>query len=184
MKRMMQQMIGRIDGYKKSMLTAAGLLAIALLPLAFPPGEAQAENRLGDNPFTLAGTWRVHVQGTTPGFDDFVSYETFTGAGGSVETDHGPGGPCAGIGTWTRIGPQKFLATLHKQLFGPASGGPFPFEPTGTVKIRRLITLSSNGSEFSGLATVEIYDPAGNLVVPGVTGPFQGTRMVAEPPDL
>lgn len=159
---------------------AGGVLALTFL---IPQPAAQADKAQHGNPFTLAGTWRLEVASDPP-FADFVSYETFTEAGGSVETDHGPGGPCAGIGSWTRIGPRKFLATLHKQLFAPASGGQVPFEPVGTVKIRRLITLSADGAELSGVGTVEIYDPAGNLVVPGVNSPFQGTRVVPEPPDL
>ena len=165
--------------------TVAASLAIGALALSFliPPPVAQAEKAQPGNPFTLAGTWRLEVASDPP-FSDFVSYETFTETGGSVETDHGPGGPCAGIGAWTRIGPRKFLATLHKQLFAPASGGLVPFEPTGTVKIRRLITLNPDGNGLTGVGTVEIYDPAGNLVVPGVNSPFQGTRVVPEPPDL
>lgn len=165
--------------------TVVASLAIGALTLSFliPPQVAQAEKAQHGNPFTLAGTWRLEVASAPP-FSDFVSYETFTEAGGSVETDHGPGGPCAGIGAWTRVGPRKFLSTLHKQLFRPAAGGPLPFESAGTVKIRRLMTLSPDGGELTGVGTVEIYDPAGNLVAPGVTGPLQGTRVVPEPPDL
>lgn len=177
MKDMMQQTLRRIVGNKKSMLVAAGLLAITFLALTLPAWETQAEERRHGNPFTLAGTWKEEIPVPFP----FVAHETFTEAGGSVETDHGPGGHAVGIGTWTRIGPRKFLATFHKQVFKPASGGSFPFESDGTVKVRRLITLSPDGQAFTGVATVEVYDQAGNLTL-NFNHPFDGTRVVPEPP--
>jgi hypothetical protein len=180
--RLLNQVTGRPTRSRTICALVAPLIVAALVvPFLFPPQTVQAENRHHGNPFTLAGTWRYTIPAPPPGF---FAYETFTEAGGSVETNHGPGGPSAAIGTWTRIGPRKFLATFYKQVFKPASGGPFPFEPDSIVKVRRLMTLSPDGNELTGLATVEIYDPAGNLVMKNPTHPFQGTRIVAEMPDL
>jgi len=179
MKDIVQQTLSRIVRYKKSMLAVAGLLVFTLLALTLPAREVQADNRHHGHLFSLAGTWKETIPVPFP----FEAYETFTNAGGSVETDHGPGGHAVGVGTWTRIGPRKFLATFYKHVFRPASEGSFPFESDGTVKVRRLITLSPDGQTFHGEATVEVYDQAGNLTLK-FNHPFDGTRVVAEMPDL
>jgi hypothetical protein len=127
MKQIMQQTFGRIPGLKNALLTVAGLLVVILVALAIPTWSAQAKDRHHRNPLTLAGTWREEIPAPFP----FVVYETFTADGGSVESNHGPSGPGAGIGTWTRIGSRQFLATFYRPLFKPVAGGPFPFESDG-----------------------------------------------------
>lgn len=182
---LLHQLTGRLTGPQaKRALVASFVVGALAVPFVIPPQSAQAQNPQQGNPYTLAGTWRIDLPPSGP-FPAVITFETFTEAGGSVEIDHGPGGPCAAIGTWTRVGPGEFLATLHKQLFRPATAGPFPFEPIGTVKIRRLITLGPDGNELTGIGTVNRFDQAGNPIPgSGNTSPFQGTRVVVEPPDL
>src|SRR5262245_11291243 len=112
MKQMMHQTFSRLTGHNKSMLAFLGFLALSLLAVALPPWKAQADEA-HVNASSLAGTWRVEV----PDFaGTFISYETFTRDGGSVEINR-PGTFNASVGTWKRIGPRKFLATIYKQQF-------------------------------------------------------------------
>jgi hypothetical protein len=173
MKEMMQQALERITGSRKSMLTAASVLALALLALAFPAPEAQANRSPDRNPPTLAGTWRTEVENPPPGF---VSYQTFTEAGGTVEINQR--GPTTGLGTWKRIGAREYLSTFYKQVFD------LDGTLVETTKVRQLLTLSHDGNELTGTANVDIYDPVGNLVFSPITpanGAFRATRVVAEP---
>jgi hypothetical protein len=176
MKHIIRETFSHVLPNRKSMLAVASLLAVALLALALPAWEGQAQQR--GNPFTLAGTW-MHSIPPAPLYP-YTAYETFTEAGGSVIMDHGIGGPSAGIGTWTRIGHREFLATYYKPMHRPAEAGPFPFVPNGTIKIRRHITLSPDGQAFTGVTMVEVYDPEGNLIISD-SGPFTSTRLHAEP---
>ncbi|MCZ7641049.1 MAG: hypothetical protein M5U12_36340 [Verrucomicrobia bacterium] len=137
MKDKVQQTFDRFAGYKKHILAAAGLLVLTLLALALPAPQAQADRADHGNPLTLAGSWRIEVT-DSPG-STFLSYETFTEAGGLVEINE-RGGPQPSIGAWKRIGPREFLATFYKPISKAASQGPFPFEPDFTVKARRLRT--------------------------------------------
>jgi hypothetical protein len=176
MNNIIQQTFSRAVPHKKSLLAVVGILAVALLALALPAWEGQAQQR--GNPFTLAGTW-MHSIPPAPLYP-YSAYETFTEGGGSVIMDHGIGGPSAGIGTWTRIGPREFLSTTYRPTHRPADAGPFPFVPNGTIKARRHIVLSSDGQTFTGQAMVEVYDQEGNLIISD-GGAFTSTRLYAEP---
>jgi hypothetical protein len=182
MQHLMQQTLNRFAIHKKPMLALLGLLCLTLLAIALPAWQAQADDdRGGDNRSTLTGTWRIE-------FDDFgttaISYETFTRDGGSVEVNR-PGTYNASIGTWKRIGPRKFLATFYKQNFQILENGTgHTVQYDGFVKVRRLFTLSPDGNEISGVATVDVFDAAGNLIVSAPTNAAKGTRLFPEPPDL
>ena len=158
----------------KKLILASVLAGAMALPFVIPAQKAQAENPQQGNPYTLAGTWREQV-GAPPG-PTFTAYETFTEAGGSVEINNGPGGSTTGIGTWARTENRTFLATLVKQKFDDAGSLEI------TIKVRREITLSPSGNEFSGRDNVDLYDPAGNRIPIDIpSAPFHGTRIVAEP---
>jgi hypothetical protein len=154
------------------LITVASLLAIAITALLLKPTNARAGDGRTGNPFTLVGSWHYEV-GAPPG-PTFTGYETFTEGGGSVEINSGPGGATAGIGTWTRIGHRRFLATLFKQQFDGAGN------LAATIKVRRLITLNPQGDELTGIDNVDVFDPAGNLVFSPPAGVFSGTRLEPE----
>jgi hypothetical protein len=181
MKQIVQQTFSSIILQKKTILAALGLLAVALLALALPAREAQAQPQQRGNPFTLVGTWMHSIP---PAPYPFTSYETFNEGGGSVIMDHGTGGPSAGIGTWTRIGPREFLATYYKPVHRPAEAGPFPFVPDGTIKVRRHITINPDGLTLTGQTTVEVFDQEGNLILSGGGCCFTSVRLFPEPPDM
>jgi hypothetical protein len=176
MKQLVRETFSRVVPHKKSLLAVAGLLAVALLALALPAWEGQAQQR--GNPFTLVGTW-MHSIPPTP--YPFLAYETFTEGGGSVIMSHNTGGPSAGIGMWTRIGPRDFLATYYEPVHKPSNGGPFPFEPNGTIKVRRHITINPDGNTFVGQTSVEVYDQQNHLIRSG-GGTFTSVRIFPEPP--
>src|SRR4029450_9183671 len=95
-----------------------------------------------------------------------------------------PGTFNTSIGTWQRIGPRKFLATLYKQQFKILEdGGQDSVQSDGFVKVRRLFTLSRDGNELSGVGTIDVFDAAGNLLASITTPGVQGTRLSPEPPD-
>jgi hypothetical protein len=178
MKQLAQQTFSGIILQKKPILAALGLLAVALLALALPVREAQAQQR--GNPYTLVGTWMHSIP---PAPYPFTAYETFTEGGGSIIMSHNTGGPSAGIGTWTPIGPREYLSTYYEPVHIPSSAGPFPYEPDGTIKVRRHITINPDGQTFIGRTSVEVFDQQGNLRNSG-GGTFTSVRIYPEPPDM
>jgi len=174
MKHFVRQTIGLLSN-KTWLAAAAVLTAAALLGFALPTQKAQADSFDNGNRFTLAGSWVSEV-GSQPG-QTFTAFETFTEAGGSVETNNGPGsGPlAAGIGTWVRSGPRTFLATFWRQRF--EANGTF----AGNLRIRRAITLNENNNELTGRDNVDLFDASGNrlpIEIPSAT--FHGVRIVAQ----
>jgi len=180
MKQIVQQTFSSIILQKKPLLAALGLLAVALLALALPAREAQAQAQQRGNPYTLVGTWMHSIP---PAPYPFTAYETFTEGGGSVIMSHNTGGPSAGVGMWTRIGPRDYLATYYEPVHKPSTGGPFPFEPDGTIKVRRHITINPDGNTFVGQSSVEVFDQQGNLRNSG-SGTFTSVRIFPELPDM
>jgi hypothetical protein len=173
MKDIIRQSLSRLPFGRKWLSAAAGVTAAILLALLVPARPVQAENQQLGSPFTLVGSWVTEV-GVAPG-PKFTAYETFTEGAGSVEINNGPGGSTTGIGTWTRIGHRKFLATLFRQQFDNAGN------IAATIKVRRLILLSQHGNEFTGTDNVDLFDPAGNPIPANIPpGTFHGTRIVAE----
>src|SRR5262245_53442388 len=113
MKELMRQTLSRNSGLNNSMLAVAGLLALALLALALSDRKVQAETPPQGDTNSFAGTWRHEISNDP----SFIEYETFTSDGGSVEINTGPAALSVGIGTWTRLGPREFLATMYKQTW-------------------------------------------------------------------
>lgn len=156
-------------------LASAALGALALTFL-IPAQPARAENGGNERFDSLVGAWMMEV-GAPPG-PTFTALETFSAGGGSVESNNGPAGhgPGSGHGSWVRTGNRQFLSTLLRLLYD-ASGN-----YTGTVKVRRTITVNPNGNEFTGRDNVDLFDTAGNRLpidIPPAT--FHATRIVAEP---
>lgn len=157
-----------------------GSLARGALALSFliTSAAARAQDPPPGNPDSLAGTWRFS------GSEDptRVFIETFTSDGGSVEINNLQTGPAVGIGAWTRVGPGEFLATMHKQVWRIVriQTGELEFQFNGSVKIRRHITLSTDGNQVTGVHKVEVFNLDGSVFAPP-PGTFQGTRLFAEP---
>jgi Tetratricopeptide repeat len=127
----------------------------------------------------LEGTWRVVV--TQSGSAPFVAFHTFMGGGAMPETNQFDGAVEGGVrqmpghGVWRRTGSHTFNHTFEKLLSDTA--GNF----VARVKIREMIELNSKLDSYSGVATVNVFDPAGNLLFSSCAT-TQATRMVPEPP--
>ena len=160
---------------RKWAASALGLTLVTLLTVMLRALSVNGEDLPKGNPFTLAGSWLITV-GAAPG-PVFTALETFTDSGGSVETNNGPGsGPLApAIGAWVRTGQRTFLATIWRQRFD--QNGVFE----GSTKVRRLITISETGLEFSGRDNVDLFDSAGNRIPIDIPpAPFHASRIVPE----
>lgn len=109
---------------------------------------------------------------------------TFHDSGGLVENDNGPAGPSVGIGAWTRLGPQEFVAITHKQSWGAGKdeNGEPVIRFTGMVEVRQRITLSEDGNQFTSLDELKVFAPDGTLVLEPPPAPSYGTRVVAAAP--
>jgi hypothetical protein len=155
-------------------LTALVLVA-ALLGAAV--NQSQAAKGVGSK--ALEGSWDIKltsVSNSVPPFDEFI---TFTSGGGMVETNNAfpPAAASPGHGTWEHDGDQTFKFTFYKLLFlGPQ--GQF----TGRLRVRGTIVLNGPNA-WTGLpATVDILDPAGN-VIPNTTDfvSAEATRIAVVP---
>ncbi len=109
----------------------------------------------------------------------FTAVEVFHSDGTFTETSLTdflpPQGP-PGQGVWERTGAREFALTIYGVSVGEIANPQFQ----GTYKVRSKLTLSRTGEEFGGPFVIEIYDPAGGLVVT-LEGTAQGRRARSEP---
>jgi hypothetical protein len=122
----------------------------------------------------VEGTWRVIV--TPEGGTPFHALATF-GRGGTVaESSAGGDNDKGGQGVWTRTGGRTFGFTLEQFQYNAA--GQF----LGTFKVRESDSFGDSFDSYSGVATLEFRDPAGNLVFTACAR-SHATRMTVEAPD-
>lgn len=158
---------------------ALGSTALVLVAALLGVAVSNSKAAKGVGSKGLEGSWEIRltsVSNSLPPFDEFI---TFTSGGGMVETNNAfpPAAASAGHGSWEHVGEQTFKFTFYKFLFfGPE--GQF----TGRLRVRGTIVLNSPNS-WTGLpATVDILDPAGN-VIPNTTDLVSGeaTRIAVLP---
>ncbi|MDQ3817528.1 MAG: hypothetical protein M3362_07545 [Acidobacteriota bacterium] len=109
----------------------------------------------------------------------FIAVETFHADGTFIETsliDYIPPQGPPGQGVWERRGSREFALTIYGVTVGDLTNP----QLQGTYKVRSKLTLSHAGDEFSGPFTIEIFDPAGDLVTT-LEGTAQGRRARVEP---
>jgi len=77
-------------------------------------------------------------------------------------------------GSWTAIGPDQVALTVVR--LQADEGGTY----LGTVTVRAVLDVSSDGRHLSGAFDYDVADPAGSVVASG-TGTAEGTRIAVEP---
>ena len=138
-----------------------GLLSGFLIAVAAPRGQAEENNEWGK----LEGTWLTEVServcGTTTVLRTFPAINTFNKGETMIDTTTGisPGMRTPGMGKWEKTGPHTYSATSVAFIFGPTGAW------TATQTLKHVIKV--NGDENSFDSTVEIKDPAGNVLATG-----------------
>jgi len=148
---------------------SATLLALTIVALIGLGGSRF--NVRGDeyNPHQeLVGTWEVTVMAS--GADPVIDYATMTEGGGLIGTDPDPN-VSAGIGTWEKIGPNRFGVTFVHFLSDQGA-------PLGTLKVRAEIILDAKTDTFSGPFRTDVV--IGGNVVQSVCGTVQARRVDVE----
>jgi hypothetical protein len=116
----------------------------------------------------VIGTWDIEVtlrnrttgRAMVPSAKPLRAVDTFTSGGALIETGvHAiPNLSSPGQGTWRHICGQHYAAVLRF----------FHFNPDGSVaetrKITRHLELSTDGNEFTGTASIEVFDAENRLV--------------------
>ena len=111
----------------------------------------------------LEGSWSVRItpNSPTPPFDEFMTFDT---GGGIVESNNFPffalglsAGAGHGVYKYDEHGPFRF--TFAKFLFTPQG------QPAGTLRATGTIDYSPSTDTWTGPALVEIFDPAGNVIL-------------------
>jgi hypothetical protein len=116
----------------------------------------------------MIGTWDIEVtlrsretgHATGSSAKPLRAVNTFTSGGALIETGaHAiPNLSSPGQGTWRHICGQNYAAVLRF----------FHFNPDGSVawtrKVTRHLELSKDGNEFTGTASIEVFDADDRLV--------------------
>ena len=162
---------------KSKFAMALTALVIVVALLAATVNQSQAAKGVGSK--ALEGSWDIRLTSASNSIPPFDELITFTSGGGMVETNNAfpPAAASSGHGTWEFAGDQTFKFTFYKLLFlGPQ--GQF----TGRLRVRGTIVLNGPDS-WTGLpATVDLLDPAGN-VIPNTTDfvSAEATRIAVLP---
>jgi hypothetical protein len=148
---------------------SATLLALAIVALIGLGGSRF--NVRGDeyNPHhELVGAWEVTVMAS--GADPVIDYATMTEGGSLIGTDPDPN-VSTGIGTWEKIGPNRFGVTFVHFLSDQGA-------PLGTLKVRAGDYLRFQ----NGYIQRSVSDRRGNCgnVVQSACGTVQARRVEVE----
>jgi hypothetical protein len=129
-------------------------LAIASLLTMFAPSASADRAPAGAS---IVGLW--HGTLSFNGQTLAQAFETFHGDGTeALNTNHAPLQGNVSFGVWVEGGPHTYKVT-HPSWRWDASGNLI-----GTEVIRQTITMDVHGSTFTGTATIDILDLAGNLL--------------------
>ncbi|MEP6913779.1 MAG: hypothetical protein ABI923_13545 [bacterium] len=166
---------------KKKMRLA--LIAIALmLTLIVGPGTRSSVRAGEESDPQLEGSWVEDIT-VVSGFNagtSLKSLSTYAKGGGETALPVPVTPPLTSSpshGTWIHKRGHKFADTILS----------FVYDPTGqliaTVKIHRVLTISEGGDEYNGNASLDTFDPFGNLI-PGFSAcsTIHGRRINVEPP--
>ena len=162
-----------------SLVLVAGALMFTLIAGVSTRSAVRAEEENGPQ---LEGSWVEDIT-VVSGFGagtTLKSMSTYAKGGGETTLPVGVPPPLtssAGHGTWIKKRGRKFADTLLT----------FVYDPTGqliaTVKIHRVLNISESGDEYNGNASLDTFDPFGNLI-PGFSAcsTIHGRRINVEPP--
>ncbi len=160
---------------KRAVVAATAMLALTVVvaTAAVSASAAKTPRKAGAG-YALVGTWDVTL--SLPGQPPGRVLATFAGDGTTVESAAAP--PAlrgASHGVWERIGPYLFSVTRIFFRFNPQTGAFL-----GTQKVNATVRVAQDGQTFSAVSISEQRDPSGNLVVGGLRGTAQGTRLEVE----
>jgi hypothetical protein len=153
---------------KRITLTVLTIVAIAaVIALGGAPLNARGQGYKTVN--QLAGSWEVTVMPSGGGH--IIDYVSFTEGGGITNIDPDPN-LSAGIGTWERLGSNRFANTFVHFLSDNGT-------PIGTLKVRAEVTYDSKTDTFSGPFRTDVV--IGGNVVDSICGTVELTRLGVEP---
>ena len=156
-------------------LVAATLMFILIAGL----NSRSSVRAVGGSAPSLEGSWSVVVGPGSP--TEFRALLTYAAGGGLMATAPVVPAPLHAStvhGTWERTGGHQFTYTFLSLLYSPT--GHF----VGTLKVRETLTLDTDGDQYDGTSSIEVFDPFGN-VIPALSscgGLAHGTRINVEPP--
>ena len=151
--------------FKKFVLLFAAISVVVTAGLLLR-GQIDASEH-GSIRKALEGSWSVRItpNSPTPPFDEFM---TFDAGGGIVESNNFPffalglaAGP--GHGMYKFDEHHQFKFTFTKFLFTPQG------QPAGTLRVTGTILYSALTDTWTSPALVEIFDPAGNIILTDTT---------------
>ncbi len=162
---------------------------VALAGLAALLGAQSNPNAGRGDGQHLEGSWHLTVAltGVPPGFVlEYKSLITFAPDGGVVQTAWAPPVPPAfiniigvspwiGHGEWARTGNRQFALTVLIPRFNGTGGF------IGLAKARASIKLNESLRDGTGSFRGELFDAAGNTLIPEYGGSLFATRLEVEP---
>jgi hypothetical protein len=122
---------------------------------------------------SIVGLWRgtLSFSGQTLA----QAFETFHSDGTeALNTNHAPSQGNVSFGVWVEGGPHTYRVT-HPSWRWDASGNLI-----GTEVVRQTITIDVHGSRFTGTATIDILDLAGNLLTRFTGLEVKGERIAVD----
>jgi len=139
------------------LVTAAGLLMVASMASS---GVSTASS--GSN--GIEGTWRItiHRESPPPGQPADIEALMNYAADGTLTESSNSGilRRTVGYGEWERIGERLYASSHISFSFNPTTGA-----YAGTSRLDRKVLVSEDGMTFVGVARLNVFDVAGNLVV-------------------
>jgi hypothetical protein len=112
----------------------------------------------------IEGSWNSMVTirscQTGAALSTFPAMQTYM-FGGTMQDSSADARRSTGHGVWSHQTDRQYYSVFHYFNFAP--DGTF----AGTLKAKQQNTLSRSGDSFTTAATIEVFDPAGNLVANG-----------------
>lgn len=152
------------------------IVAMAVASLAIVIGSPSSQGQGGGNAPRIEGSWLITVTLDGGGFPPFPALVTYAGGGALVAVDAGgpPSVNTSSHGTWVRKGDHKFAWTFLQFFFDPITEA-----FAGYFRVHSVDTLDKDSQVLNSRVTVDVLDPAGN-VVGSFGGTTHGTRISAE----
>jgi hypothetical protein len=139
---------------------------VALVALGGAKSNVRGEDYKSVN--QLAGTWEVTVM--PAGGAPIIDYVTFHEGGGLTNIDPDPN-LSAGLGTWERLGPNRFASTFVHFLSDHGT-------PLGLLKVNADATFDSKTETLSGPFRTDVI--IGGNVVQSICGTVELRRVNVE----
>jgi len=160
-------------GSKRGVAATAVLLSITVVFTAVSASAAKNPPKASAG-YAIVGTWDVTL--SFPGQPPGRVLATFANDGTTVESPAVPAAlRGASHGVWERIGPYLFSVTRVFFRFNPQTGALL-----GTQKVNATVRVAQAGGTFAAVSISEQRDPAGALIVGGLRGTAQASKLEVE----